>query len=504
MNNSKIKIVSRESSLARTQAKLVGISIKEKFPKIKIIYNTIKSTGDIDQEKDITQSDSEGIFTSEISLSIEKGINDIAVHSWKDVPIKPSKSTQIFGTLKRADQRDMLFIKKSSLKDLKRKKISILTSSPRRIYNSKKVLPKLLPFSNCIINTSPIRGNMETRLKKFLNNEIDGIIIAKAAFDRMLANKKIFDFEFEKLFHESNWLLLPLSIFPTAPGQGALALETNNSNDHSIMLIKAINDKTCFNQVSREKEILNCYGGGCHQKIGVTIWKNNGLEYTSYSGETMDGEKISSFKISNQAPNNNYKNIDPAKLFPLDPEKTVSIKRNAINKNKEISMIKNSFIYLSRKNAIQSSPIIHRSNIIWTSGLKCWYAAVKAGYWINGSSEGLGEKNNIKLDFIMSNKIDKYKISHNKAKSNSMKIISVYEIDKIKINEQIENKSHFFWMSPLIYNAVHNYNPNIINGFHACGPGKTYEFLLTKIKDRSKIQRFISFKEWRDKISENK
>ena len=504
MNNFKVKVVSRESALARTQAQLAGKSIKEKFPEVEIIYNTIKSTGDINQEKDITQSDSEGIFTSEISLSIEKGINDIAVHSWKDVPIKPSKSSQIFGTLKRADQRDMLFMKKSSLKNLKRKKISIFTSSPRRIYISKKVLPKLLPFSDCKINTFPIRGNMETRLKKFLNNEIDGIIIAKAAFDRMFANKKIFDFKFEKLLHESNWLLLPLSIFPSAPGQGALALEVNNSNDRSIALVKTINDKTCFEQVNREKEILNFYGGGCHQKIGVSIWKNNDLEYTSYSGKTMDGEKISLFNISNQAPNNNYNNIDPDKMFPLNPERTVLIKRNAINKNKEISIIKNSFIYLSRKNALQGSPIIDKSNIIWTSGLKCWFAAVKDGYWINGSSEGLGEKTNIKLDFIFSNKIDKYKISHIKAGSNSMKIISVYDIDKIEITEEIENKTHFFWMSPLIFNAAYDYYPKIINGFHACGPGKTYEFLLTKIKDRSKIQRFISFKEWREKISENK
>ena len=69
--------------------------------------------------EDLAYASEEGIFTKDISKSIEIKQNDIAVHSWKDVPINPSKSSQIFGTLKRGDPRDILFLKRSTLKQRK-------------------------------------------------------------------------------------------------------------------------------------------------------------------------------------------------------------------------------------------------------------------------------------------------------------------------------------------------------------------------------------------------
>ena len=145
MFKNSIKIISRKSALARVQAMMVGSELEKNFPKISIEYKTITSSGDRNMNEDLANASEEGIFTKDISKSIEIKQNDIAVHSWKDVPINPSKSSQIFGTLKRGDPRDILFLKRSTLRQRIKKEITLLTSSPRRIYNGKKTLPELLP-----------------------------------------------------------------------------------------------------------------------------------------------------------------------------------------------------------------------------------------------------------------------------------------------------------------------------------------------------------------------
>jgi hydroxymethylbilane synthase len=111
-----IKILTRESLLARIQGKIVGDRIHSVFPKLKIIYHTSKTLGDLDQNLDLKSSESRGLFTGDISRQIASGASDIAVHSWKDYPIVNESKTNIVGTLSRADSRDMLFIKKDSVK----------------------------------------------------------------------------------------------------------------------------------------------------------------------------------------------------------------------------------------------------------------------------------------------------------------------------------------------------------------------------------------------------
>ena len=91
MLKNSIKIISRKSALARTQAMMVGSELEKNFPKISIEYKTITSSGDRNMNEDLANASEEGIFTKDISKSIEIKQNDIAVDSWKDVPINPSK-----------------------------------------------------------------------------------------------------------------------------------------------------------------------------------------------------------------------------------------------------------------------------------------------------------------------------------------------------------------------------------------------------------------------------
>ena len=112
-----IKIASRASVLAKIQAKLVGESISQKNPNYEIEYHWIKTTGDLDQRLDISSGSTVGVLTSDIYHRIISLEFDMAIHSWKYYHIADNGSSKIYGTIDRADMRDVLLLK-NKLKSL--------------------------------------------------------------------------------------------------------------------------------------------------------------------------------------------------------------------------------------------------------------------------------------------------------------------------------------------------------------------------------------------------
>ena len=184
-----IRILSRKSNLAVIQAQQVGKKIQEYFPSIHIEYITKKTSGDIDLKTPLSKMERTGVFTDDLRNDLVANKCDIAVHSWKDLPLDLGPDTILAGSLERADQRDIIFIKKKSQEKLiKSKKIKVLSSSPRRIYNLDSFIRDYLPFDINKIIFENIRGNIPLRFKKFLAGNSDCLIMAKAAVDRLLNN----------------------------------------------------------------------------------------------------------------------------------------------------------------------------------------------------------------------------------------------------------------------------------------------------------------------------
>ena len=110
-----LKIVSRKSPLARIQAQLVAKAIRDEFPDI-ILEHIYKNTlGDADLTTPLNQMPDIGVFTNDIRNDLLHGEADIAVHSWKDLPVDLEEGTEISATINRADTRDMIFLKEDSL-----------------------------------------------------------------------------------------------------------------------------------------------------------------------------------------------------------------------------------------------------------------------------------------------------------------------------------------------------------------------------------------------------
>ena len=122
MKKTEIKVLSRRSDLAQIQAKLVGLEISRKFPNLKISYLTKTTEGDIDKFSPLSEMKNTGVFTDDLRQSLLKNECDILVHSWKDLPIEIGTNTIIAGSLRRADERDILLVNKNKIKQIQKSK----------------------------------------------------------------------------------------------------------------------------------------------------------------------------------------------------------------------------------------------------------------------------------------------------------------------------------------------------------------------------------------------
>lgn len=496
-----LTIVSRKSILAKLQAIEVSEAIKKKFPKIKIIFKTKDTSGDIDLTTPLHKMPEMGVFTSDIREELLSGKGDIAVHSWKDLPVELEEGTEVAATIKRRDSRDVLVFKKDSFQ---KKKIEIFTSSPRRQENLSKFLKKALPFEIDSLSFTDIRGNILTRVQKLKDSNADGLVIAKAAIDRLLSpiEKDTSELDsFKKVLDEFLWMVIPSSQNPCAPGQGALAIEVKSGNTKVIELLNKINDLNVFKDVDDEREKLKKYGGGCHQKIGVSIENHPLGKITTEKGLTPDNELIdkrSFFPFQKEL--SRFENpIED--YYPKSKKDFKLFSRSMIKEGKnEIKRMKNSGLYISRASAIEKGTSIDLSNIVWTSGIENWFKLAKKGIWVNGTSDSLGEEQSNPDSFLK--KVNWFLVSHIDSESKDKKLIATYKLVPKKDIEDLSNYSHFYWMSISSFKEALKRFPSIENAEHSCGLGKTFDE-LNKLYP-NKIKPFLNYEDWLEKVNEAK
>ena len=502
---SKVRILSRKSDLAMIQSMQVGNALQKKFPNLTIEYMTKSTAGDKDLKTPLSEMPNPGVFTDDLRKELIKNNCDIVVHSWKDLPLDLGKSTIIAGTLNREDQRDIIFVNKKNLNKIKvSKSISILSSSPRRIYNLKSFIPKYFPFQLENINFENIRGNIPTRFRKFLENDLDSIVIAKAAIDRLITNP------FPEFINLSNqiknyidkciWMITPLSLNPSSPGQGSLGIEIKKENTKLSNAISSISESKDMNFVNMERKILKNYGGGCHQKIGVSFFETNNGIIHSEKGETEEGKKFYEWKI-HQHRKINAKKIDPKYIFPFNIKDYSFFDRIEIEENiNKISKINDHCIWISRKSSLPKGINIPKNNIIWTSGLKTWKALANRGLWVNGCADGLGEDLDPNISSLIS--LPWIKLTHDTAPNSKIKkILKTYKLLEKTNSFDFKEKKYFFWMSSSAFNLAVKNNPIILDAYHACGPGNTYKEIKKVIKDPTKLYVYLSYEDWKKEIT---
>ncbi len=251
-SNTKLVIGTRGSRLAINQANQVRDLIINKT-NIKVDIKIIKTKGDTDLLTPLKNINDKGFFTKEIEQQLIENKIDLAVHSMKDLPTKLPENLKIGAVIKRDSPMDVIITKNKSSFNFLESPGTIATGSLRRELQL-KLLNKNLKFVD-------IRGNIETRIKKLMNNNWDGLIMAKAAINRL--NLKI------------NYQEFKVNEMIPAANQGVIGIEVNNKRTDLDDLLELINDKKTRTISDIESSIIDQLNGGCTTPIGCLINLNN-------------------------------------------------------------------------------------------------------------------------------------------------------------------------------------------------------------------------------------
>lgn len=291
----KVIVGSRGSNLALTQTNWVINELKKFHPNIEFEVKIIKTKGDLIQNVSLDKIGDKGLFVKEIEQQLLDKSIDIAVHSMKDMPSSLPEGLKFAGVPKREDIRDVLILKEGykSLNDLP-KGAKIGSGSKRRKYQLLNHRPDL--------EIVPIRGNIETRMRKIEDENLCGVILASAGLIRAGLEEKITCY-------------LDEDIVIPAPAQGALGIEIRKGDSSIEDILSCIADKTSEIQVEAERGFLDGINGSCHIPVGAYC-KVDGddIVLTGLYGDE-EGNKIITKTINGKVSQAREVGIELAKLI---------------------------------------------------------------------------------------------------------------------------------------------------------------------------------------------
>jgi hydroxymethylbilane synthase len=248
MTQRELRIGTRASQLALFQANWVKEKLEQVHPRLRVTLAKIKTTGDKIQDAPLAKIGGKGLFVKEIEEALLARRIDLAVHSIKDVPTDFPEGLHLSAITKREDPRDAFISRQGiSLKDLPQG-AKIGTSSLRR-------QAQLLHFRGDL-RLIPLRGNLDTRLKKLKTLSLDGIVLACAGLRRLGLDENITE-------------MLSTDISLPAIGQGALGIETRVDDEEVEERIEFLNDPDSSIAVSAERAFLKRLEGGCQVPIAA-------------------------------------------------------------------------------------------------------------------------------------------------------------------------------------------------------------------------------------------
>ena len=276
----KLIIVSRESRLAMWQAEHVRDQLAALYPECSIEILGMTTRGDQILDRALSKVGGKGLFVKELEVAISEGHADLAVHSLKDVPMDLPDGFALAAILEREDPRDAFVSNDfASLQDLPPGSI-VGTSSLRRQALIAARFPELI--------IEPLRGNLDTRLRKLDQGEYAAIILAAAGLKRLGLPERI------RAFIE------PEQSLPAA-GQGAMAIEISSNRPDLLELLAPLNHLASSQAVNAERAISKAFGGSCQIPIAAFAIVSEDCMHLRAMVATPDGTRIAHAQASGGA-----------------------------------------------------------------------------------------------------------------------------------------------------------------------------------------------------------
>jgi hydroxymethylbilane synthase len=241
-----LRLGTRGSPLALAQARKVAAAIEtaQRWPEGYVELVTLKTTGDKVQDRPLSEIGGKGLWTKELDKALMDGELDFCVHSMKDVESVRPKEIHIAAVRPRGDVRDRL-IGAESIDKLKKGAV-VGTSSRRRAAQLLRLRPDL--------KVAPLRGNVETRLKKVETGEIDATLLAAAGLKRLNITAGI---------------AIPTEILLPAPGQAVIGMECRTNDTETQSVLTTVNNQITYDCVMAERAFTRALGATCASPVAA-------------------------------------------------------------------------------------------------------------------------------------------------------------------------------------------------------------------------------------------
>lgn len=243
-----IRFGTRKSRLAVTQTEWVIQQLQKSIPELKAEMKTIVTKGDRILNVTLSKVGGKGLFVKEIERALLDKEIDVAIHSMKDLPAEMAPGLTLAAVSKREDPRDCFISRHNETLDELPSGAVVGTSSLRRQAQLKAYRSDL--------EVKPVRGNIETRLRKMREGEFDAIVLAAAGLHRVGWHNQLTDY-------------IDIETMVPAVGQGALGIQCRANDEEMIELLKAVDDEEAHLTVAAERAFLHRLDGNCQVPIGA-------------------------------------------------------------------------------------------------------------------------------------------------------------------------------------------------------------------------------------------
>lgn len=242
-----VRVGTRASQLARAQTEWVIARLKEAAPKVRFTVVPIRTEGDLDRTTPLEAMGGRGVFVREVERRLLEGDVDLAVHSLKDLPTQETPGLVIAAVPPREDPRDALVSRDGVEFGALPAGARIGTGSPRRRAQLGAARPDVV--------FAPLRGNIDTRVKRAIAGEFDGVVLAMAGLLRARV--------------QAPARPISLDVCLPAPGQGALAVQARQEDEEVVRLAAFVGDERARRATACERRLLGMLGGGCHAPVAA-------------------------------------------------------------------------------------------------------------------------------------------------------------------------------------------------------------------------------------------
>jgi hydroxymethylbilane synthase len=395
MTQRPLRLGTRRSLLARAQSSAVARLLERLHPGLTVELVGIDTRGDRILDTPLSQVDGKEFFTAEIDAALRAGTVDLTVHSYKDLSLERPGGLHVGAVPVRENPRDIVvFAADVPARLASGVPLRIGSSSPRRQAFVPAFLQRALPGAPPV-RLCELRGNVDTRLRRLreprgAERQLDGVVLAFAGLARLWQDESVGAAAvLRELLAGLPRMLLPLTLCPAAPAQGALAIECRADDERTRSVLAAIDDPGTRAAIAAERALLAQRGGGCQQRFGATQVQVAGLGALLYMREAGD---------QGPAPPELRWKLPPSPRRPLRPWDGSEQPAPALETIDGVAALcaqrlaASPAAFIAHRRALPelSAGEANRCPHIWVSGTESWFALAARGIWIEGCAESLG------------------------------------------------------------------------------------------------------------------